>query len=209
MLVNDLSTHELHRLIGTFLKLTNINEMFVILSRFYDQKIKDKDDLYKQYRIKLIYKGFDLRIKDIRSCNSTATSVIAEFKKRENIWDRVFKTTLKEIVKDLKDVSRKTISDLEFSIFSYTPQFENHIIKYHYDSKAFNRNWQNGYEISPLIIAPDIHDGNCFVEFLFNADCYTKTKEGDVKLSPTWNLNISNISKGIQEDARKLLGNNQ
>lgn len=206
MLLNDLRPYELDELIGSFLTLKSIDKIFAILSRYYDQEIKSRNDIYKQSRVKLAYKGFDLQIRDIRRSKLGLTSLIAQFKKRENIWDKILKKATRKIVNDLKKICQDSISDLEFSIFSYTPQLENYTLLYHYDKKALNQNWQSGYEISPLLIASDAHHGNCFVEFLFNADCYMKTKDGAIKLSPTWYSNICNISKGIEEDAKKLLG---
>ena len=206
MLLNDLAFYELDDLIGGFLTSKKTDEIFAILSRYYDQDIRSRNDIYEQSRVKLVYKGFNLDIQDIRPSKSGFTSLIAQFKKKANVWHKILKKPTIEIVNDLKKICQNCISDLEFSINSYAPQLEKYTVIYHYHKKALNQNWQNGYEISPLLIAPDAHHGNFFVEFLFNADCYIKTKEGAVKLSPTWHSNISNISKGIEEGAKKLLG---
>lgn len=207
MLLNDLTSYELDELIGALLTLKSIDEILAILSRYYDQEIKRRNDIYEQSRVKLAYKGFELKIRDIRRSKLGFTSLIAQFKKSENIWDKILKKATREIVNDLKKICQNSISDLEFSIFSHTPQLEDYAFLYHYDKKALNQNWQSGYEISPLLIAPDAHHGNCFVEFLFNADCYMKTKDGVIKLSPTWHSNICNVSKGIEEDGNKILRN--
>lgn len=213
MIIKDLSFNELHELIGIFLKLTNINEVLLVFSKLYNQEITNLDDLYKQSlsyptSVKLVYKGFDIRIKHIRSSNSGFTNLIIEFKKKEGIWDKIFEKVSREVVNDLKWICQHIISDLSFSEFSFKPPYEKYTLKYYYDSNAFNDNFQSGYEISPLIIAPDAHDGNCFIEFLFNADCYIQTKEGNkTKISPTWESHIGNIKKGFEEAAKKYLQN--
>lgn len=209
MITKDLSFNELHELIGIFLKLTNINEVLSVFSKFYNQEIINIDDLYKQFSsptsVKLVYKGFDIRITDIRPSKSGFTSLCAEFKKKESIWYKIFKKTTREVVGDLKSICQDSISDLNFSKFSFTPPNENYTLKYYYDENAFNHNFQDGREISSLIIAPDAHDGNCFIEFLFNPDCYMQAKkEHKIEIRPTWKSHVSNIKKGIEESARKI-----
>ena len=208
MLVNDLTFNELSELIGPFLSLESQDEIFGILSHFYDQEIRSRDDLYGQTRIRLVYKGFSLRFPHIRQANSCYLSVIVEFKKKQAIWDKIFGRVTRGLVNDLKKICKNIIPDIEFSILSHTEKIDNYTIKYHHHKNALNQNWQSGYDISPLLIAPDAHHGNCFVEFLFNSECYRKTKTGIVSLSSEWRPNICNLSRGIEEDAQRLLGKN-
>jgi hypothetical protein len=206
--VNDLTFKELSELIGPFLSLRSQNEIFRILSHFYDLEITSRDDLYDQTRIKLLYKGFSFRFPHMRQSNSGYLSFIVEFKKKQTIGDKILGKVTKEIVNDLKKICKDNIPDIEFSRLSHTEKFENYSIVYHHHKNALNVNWQRGYDISPLLIAPDAHHGNCFVEFLFNSDCYKKTETGTVSLSSEWQNNICKLSQGIEEDAQALLDKN-
>jgi hypothetical protein len=142
----------------------------------------------------------------MRQSNSGYSSFIIEFKKKQANWDKIFGRATKELVNDLKKICKNNIPDIEFSCFSHTEKFDNYTIVYHYHKNALNENWQRGYDISPLLIAPDAHHGNCFVEFLFNSECFRKTETGIVSLSSEWQPKICNLSHGIEEDAKKLLG---
>jgi len=205
MIVNDLTFNELSELIGSFLSLKGQDEIFKTLSHFYDQEIKSRDDIYGQARIKLFYKGFSFRFPHVRQSNSDNLSFILEFKKRQGIWDKIFGGNIKEIVNDLEKICKNNIHDIEFSCLSHNEKYENCSIIYHYHKNALNEDWQIGYDISPLLIAPDAHHGNCFIEFLFNSACFRKTEAGAVSLSPKWTTNIYKLSQGIKKDSQKLL----
>jgi hypothetical protein len=205
MIVNDLTYTELSELIGSFLSLKRKDEILRVLSHFYDQEINSRDDVYNQTRIKLLYKGFSFRFPHMRQSNSGYLSFILEFKKRQGILDKMFGRATRELVDDLENICKNNIHDIEFSCLSHTEQYENCTIVYHYPKDALNEDWQAGYDISPLLIAPDAHHGNCFVEFLFNSACFRKTESGFVSLSPKWQTNIYNLSQGIKEDSQKLL----
>lgn len=205
MIVNDLTFNELSELIGSFLSLKDQHEIFRVLSHFYDQEIKSRDDLYGQTRIKLFYKGFSFHFPHMRQSNSGNLSFILEFKKRQGIWDKIFGRDTNEIVKDLENICKNNIHDIEFSCLSHTEKYEDCTIVYHYHKKALNKDWQKGYDISPVLIAPDAHHGNCFIEFLFNSACFRETGAGVVSLSSNWTTNIFNLSQGIKDDSKKLL----
>ena len=74
-----------------------------------------------------------------------------------------------------------------------------------HDSLAFNQDWALGRDISPLLLCPDAHHGNCFVEFMFNPAGYTR-QDGRTVLRHDWLKNASIVSEEIERDARRLLG---
>ena len=151
MVIKELSFNELHELIGIFLKLTNINEVLPVFSKFYNQEINNIDDLYKQSlscptSVKLVYKGFDIKIMHIMTSKSGFTSLSAEFKKKEGVWDKIFKRASRIVVNDLKEICRHVILNLYFDRYSFKPPYEKDTLEYYYDDNAFNDDSQSGYE---------------------------------------------------------------
>jgi hypothetical protein len=74
-----------------------------------------------------------------------------------------------------------------------------------HDSRALNRHWKVGSDISPLLISPDVHHCNCFVEFFFNPGGYRRAGSKTV-LRDDWLASAFDVSEAIDQEVKRLLG---
>lgn len=211
MLINFLKDSEINQLFRSILTLNPANKTYNLLSIYYYQAISSLGDL-SDVKVQLKYENYDVFITDLREAQNGALSVIFMFRKKQRLLDDILGKGNRSLVKMLKNNSSKYIRGLEFGKYFYTTTAKDPInvngeatLEYIHDANAFNNNWKSGYEISPLLIGPDSHDKKDFVEFLFNADCYEKISNDEIQLQNGWHKSIENISKGIEEGAKRIL----
>lgn len=201
MIENALSFDELHQFIGSFLRL-NPQEILRSLERVLNTSIKSLDEVVCQNRVLVSYRGYRIDIRDLRPIAEIGLSVLIQFRAKQRWFHGFFWDQNKQIVQDLQRICQSHVKELTFKEFRHNNgSFDTVFL---YDSRAFNPDWKEGFDLSPLLIAPDAHDGKCFIEFLFNPGGYVRSGD-EILLNKNWLSNSYSISKGIHEDAQRLV----
>lgn len=210
MLQNTLQPSDLEKIIRPFLSLADVDTVISSLSEVLGSPIKRREDIECQSKVLLSYKGYRIDIRDLRLLGE-CFAVCIQFKAKQKWSHGLFGDQNKEIIHDLQRICQSEIDGLQFARYVTSvpgdPMMGDgqvHLTFIH-DSRALNKNWVEGRDVSPLLIAPDAHHGNCFVEFQFNPAGYLR--EGNrTKLRHDWLKNASLITEGIERDARRMLG---
>ena len=159
----------------------------------------------------LKYKGYKLDILHFRWFDAQGMAIHLHFKNKKKWWHPIFKDQNAEVAADLKRICTAEIQQLTFAKYTHTPapDFGStepvEDLVYLHDARALNRDWQHAFDISPLLIAPDAHHGNCFVEFLFWGGGYVRDN-GLTTLRADWLDYSSDVSQDIELEAKRLLG---
>jgi hypothetical protein len=167
-------------------------------------------DIVCQTKILVTYQGYRIDIRGLRWFQDKGASVNMQFKARQKWWHG-FRDQNAGLVRDLESICTSEISGLHFSRFQTTVPGDPFVddgslrLLFLHDSRALNRDWRVGTDISPLLITPDEHHGNCFVEFHFNPGGYGRD-EAKTVLRDDWLANIFNVSQAIEQEANLLLG---
>ncbi len=173
--------------------------------------IQKRDDIVCQTKVHLSYRGYRIDIRDLRWIEGSGFAVSIQFKAKQKWHHGIFRDQNRALLDDLQSMCRSEIAGLSFSPFSTTvpgdPLMGEGSIRlsFFHDSRAFNQNWSEGRDISPLLLAPDSHHGNCFIEFQFNPAGYVRQGDKTV-LRSDWLQNAFLISEGIESDAKRMLG---
>ena len=173
MIQNSLQPHELRKLLQPFLRLSDVTTTLAILSEVLGTHIERSEDAVCQSKVLLSYKDYKVVIKDLRLLNESGFAVVIQFKCKKKWTHGLFKDQNKEIVQDIKIICQNEIDGLFFTRRTISPprdpfrREEPQDMVFIHDARAFNKNWSAGTDISPLILAPDAHHGNCFIEFHF------------------------------------------
>jgi len=141
----------------------------------------------------------------MRWFDGSGFSVIIQFKAKKKWMHGLLYDQNAEIVRDLQQIGTLDINGLSFRRFETTIPREDERLVFLHDSRAFNADWERGYDVSPFIIAPDCHDGKCFIELLFNARCYWREGNKTV-LRDDWLTYACAVSEEIEREARHIFG---
>jgi hypothetical protein len=210
MLQNTLLDSDLEKMLRPFLRLADVNTVIASLSEVIGTPIKSREDIVCQSKVLLTYKGYRIDIRDLRLIGK-AFAVCIQFKAKQKWIHGLFGNQSKEIMDDLQRICKSEIADLHFARYVTTVPGDpmmggGHVhLTFFHDSRALNRNWVEGRDVSPLLIAPDAHHGNCFVEFQLNPAGYFRDGS-QTKLRGDWLNNVSLITEGIESDAKRMLG---
>jgi hypothetical protein len=150
-------------------------------------------------RVPLRYKGYELHITHFRWFDAKGMAVHLNFRTPKKWWHADLRTSKKrwhgdfrterkwwhgpfkdqnaELTDDLMRICTSEISGLDFAVYlqkirEYRQEPQE--ISVFHDSRALNEKWQWGFDISPLMVAPDAHHGRCFVEFFFWGGGYVR-----------------------------------
>ena len=171
MIQNTLQSHELKKLLRTFLLLADANSTIGTLSEVLGFPITKQEDILCQTKVLLMYKEYRVDITDLRLLKDAGFAVHIQFKAKQKWTHGWFKDQNREIIQDLQSICESEIEGLSFETFETTAAGDPLTgdgpldLVFIHDSRAFNQNWSSGRDISPLLLAPDAHHGNCFVEF--------------------------------------------
>ena len=210
MIENKLNFNELSQLIQPFLRLEQPSRIISALQDVLSIPVADFNDVICQTKVMVTYNGYRIDIRDLRLLKSKGVSIQIQFKTKQ-LWWNCFRDQNANVVRDLQRISTAEISNLRFRRFETSALGDPFLAKgpvrliFLYDSRGFNPNWKQGRDISPLIIAPDAHHGNCFVEFYFNSGGYRRS-EGTTVLRDDWIANAFDVSEAIERGAKRLIG---
>lgn len=228
MIENKLTLHELTKVLRPFLRLEPVDSNFSALQDALGLSGKSYRDLFDQTKILFTFDGYHVQFTDLGRMTSAATAVRIQFKakqkwwhiKSQKWWHGIFPDQNASLVRTLQEICRAEIADLDFSRFETTlPRIRKSVpsirdwhvedevnIVYFHDSAAFNSDWQEPCDISPLLIGTDCHHGNCFVSFVFNGAAYERLRKRTVLdefkgkgtvLNEFWVAHASSVSKSF------------
>jgi hypothetical protein len=207
MIEKKLTLNELSQVIQPFLRFEPPSRIISALQDTLNIPVADFNDVICQTKILVTYNGYRIDIRDLRMLQGKGISIQIQFKAKQLCWN-CFRDQNAHIIRDLQSISAAEISDLRFRRFK-TKAFGGsllapfRLVLFH-DSRAFNPNWKQGSDISPLSIGSDAHHGNCFVEFFFNAGGYRRS-EGTTVLRDDWMASAFDVSEAIERGAKRLL----
>jgi hypothetical protein len=210
MIENRLNLNELSRIIQPFIRLEPPSRITSALQDVLNIPVADFTDVICQTKILVTYNGYRMDIRDLRVLQGKGVSIHIQFKAKQRWWHR-FRDQNVEIVHDLQRICAEEMPNLHFRRLETTVPEDPFLdrgpmcLVFFHDSRAFNPNWKQGRDISPLLIAPDAHHSNCFVEFQFNPGAYRRSG-GTTVLRDDWMASIFDVSEAIEQGAKGLLG---
>jgi len=213
MIENKLTFEELSNILRPFLRLEPAGVIHRALESTLRIPIESREDIVCQNQLLVTFKGYRVDIRGLHLFEGRGLSLLMQFKASEKWWNRLFYDQNRTIVNDLKRICQTEIDGLTFKCFktvgssplgftSLEGPF--HVVFWH-DSRALNREWKQGQDVSPLLIAPDTHDDKCFVEFMFNPLAYRRVGE-KTQLRDDWIEYAFAISERIDAVVRRMLG---
>jgi hypothetical protein len=215
MIENKLSQHELSRVLRPFLRLETISTILPTLQDVLgfpiQTRIDDRNAVLYQEKVLLTFEGYRMDIRDLRQTAPGAASIIIQFRAEKKWWHGLFRDQNAGVVRALQNICRAEIVNLAFTRFETTIPTHRFMddgpqnLVFLHDSSAFNREWKAGYDVSPLLICPDCHDGKCFVEFQFNSAAYRRSGP-TTALKDDWLTTAFAVSNGIERTAKNILG---
>lgn len=211
MIENKLTQHELSRVLRPFLRLEPLATVFPTLQDVLGFPIQTYSDVVCQNKVLLTFEGYRVDIRDLRQTAPGAASIIVQFKAKQKWWHGLFRDQNANVVRALQNICSAEIANLAFARFQTAVPGEPFMddgpqnLVFLHDSRAFNRDWKAGYDISPLLISPDCHHDKCFVEFQFNSAAYQRSGT-TTALKDDWLTAAFSVSDGIEQSAKRLLG---
>lgn len=211
MIVNELQYGELLDFLRPILRLDSYEAISNACESILKMPVGTTTGEPQHNKPLLRYKGYKLDILHFRWFDAKGMAIHLHFKTKKKWWHRLFKDQNAELVADLKRICVAEICQLVFEQYTHTPTPAFGITEpveelvYLHDARALNRDWRHAFDISPLLIAPDAHHGNCFVEFFFWGGGYLRDN-GLIALRPNW-LDYSNdVFQDIERGANRRLG---
>ena len=136
-----------------------------------------------------------------------------QFKRRATEWQKRLTTwfgeshrrmdkVCGEVVQDLKSITLKEILGIELTATDVTAhgsfssgEFQFRVF---YPKGAFNYDWKQGHDVSPLMISDDYNSegGNWFVSWTFNPGAFVR-RDGKTTLRENWKEYANDLSKTV------------
>ena len=213
MIENRLTFDELSCILRPFLRLDSLAVIQRALENTLRVTIASPKDAVCQNQLLITFRGYRVEIRGIQVFEGHGLSLHMEFKAPQKWWHELFGDQTREIINDLQRICQTEVDGLTFRCFKTLgrgilsfPALEGplHLVFWH-DSRALNREWKQGFDVSPLAIAPDNHDGKCFIDFWFNPLAYRRVGE-KTQLRDDWMKYAFAISEGIGAEVGRVLG---
>ncbi|HRN46760.1 MAG TPA: hypothetical protein PKW69_01900 [Niabella sp.] len=210
MIENKLTNIELARVLKPILKLEGLAQIKSEFDSVFQEKMQSFDDIIEYTRrYNVTYRGFKIFINGI-GCLSKGSIYISLNCRIERKWFHSFYDPTLNFITDLKKIAVEEFNHLSFyknEINAYPNSYTKRDLErftYIHDSSAFNSAWNEGTEISPLIISPSKNDKYYFIEFVFNPNCYFR-KDNKTFLKENWKEHITDITNYIEQEAIKRM----
>jgi len=210
MIENKLTFAELADIIRPVLQLESLSAIMAKVEDVFRISCREPGDAVCQKKLLVTYEGYRIDIRDLRVIDGKGVAASIQFKAKQKWW-HPFRDQNARVVRDLQRICTVAMHGLAFERFEATVpraaflgEDEGRIVVY-YDSRAFNERWRIAGDISPLLIAPDAHHGNCFVEFQFNPGGYQRS-DGATLLRDDWEGSACDISSAVRREAKRRLG---
>jgi hypothetical protein len=205
MIVNELDRAELTLLLRPILRLAPAQEVLATLAEVLHVSSATRDALMCQRETMVTFAGYRVDITDLRWVGDKPGSIILQFKAPQKWW-HVWRDQNVGLVRMLQQLCAREIKDLAWR--KYTKDLFDELgqpttLIFYHDSRAFNAEWEQGSEVSPLLICPDAHHNKCFVELMFNGGAYVRKNRTTV-LRDDWLSSVSDVRKDLERSAAQL-----
>ena len=217
MIINELQYHELLGFLQPILRLESYGKISdankAILKMPMGTTVgTGTSAVPEDERVLLKYKDYRLDILHVRWFDDRGIAIHLHFKTKKKWWHGFLKDQTAELVGDLKRICTEEINHLTFEKYEHISSadiFGNSAEKvkcvYFHDAQAFNKEWQQAWDMSPIIISQDTHDGKCFVEFCFWGGGYIR-HDDTTFLRSDWLQYAGDVATDIEQEAKRRLG---
>lgn len=208
MIESNLNSNELRQLILPMLNLEDLSTVFKKLAPILNPWAKDVEELICQNRIHVVYKKFTINITLLKELSGNGCSFIFQSRRPKKWRDRFYNPS-KRMVKELQEICEEAVSRLAFKRYTYQWQENTYkpstTLEYYHIWRAFNPDWKEALEISPLFIGTDENEDFYFVSLHFNAECY-EYLDGKTSLKENWQKHIYDVTNYIDKEANRRMG---
>ena len=215
MLVNELTAYELEQIIKPVIQMQPMSRVCSEIGEVLGIPKADRKKIQEQVKFRLRYKGFDAFFYDLRWLRGRGACMTLQFKrpatesqKRLTTWfgesHRRMDKACGEVVQTLKSITLKEMPGIELTATDVTGhswlfrgEFQFRVF---YPKGAFNSDWKQGHDVSPLMISDDYNSegGNWFVSWTFNAGAFVR-RDGKTILRENWKEHANDLSKSVDE----------
>jgi hypothetical protein len=223
MLVNELTFYELKRIITPVVQLQSMSrvcsEIGTVL-RISKPTRKEIQEQNKQFLLR--YKGFEVFLRDLRWLRGRGPSIQLQFSRPATKWETLLNNWFAEshrwmdrvcgeVVQDLKSICLKEMPEVKLTSTDVTApadylfHHEEGEFRVAYPNGAFNDDWQQGNQISPLMITDESHSGKWFISFSFNPGAFVRRGEKTI-LRDNWQEYANDISESVEAEVTRMLG---
>lgn len=220
MLINELTFFELKSIITTVIKLEPMNNVVSTISEaLLIEKPSRKNITGQGNKQHILYKGFKVFISDIRWIKNQGPCIIIQLSRQStkfesylykfltvNNWFR--KIACGDVINDLQNICKSTIQNINFVTNEIEGYDANDRKKDRltfwasYPSVAFNSNWNEGRDISPLLIINEYHSEKWFITLTFNAGSF-EIRNDKTTLRDDWEYYLGEISKSVNSEVMR------
>lgn len=218
MLVNELTFSELKSIIDPVIRL---EPMIDVVSKIGEplliEKPSRKKILEHGNKQLLRYKGFKVFISDLRWIKNQGPCIIIQLSNQITKFESFFykylsinnwfrKLACQEVINDLQKICKSNIQNKNFATKELEAYNTNGKINakfsfwVSYPSNAYNYNWDEGRDISPLLISNEYHSDKWFIMFSFNAGSF-EILNNQTTLRDDWEQYLGQVSKSINLEA--------
>lgn len=216
MLINEFTFYELKTILEPVIQLQPMTTVVSEIGKIVKISKPTRDKIQKQTEFHLRYKGFDVLFSDLRWLRNQGPCISVQFRrpatKFQSFFNKLFpknhtlmNKVCGELIDDLKKICISKTEGIKFATTEVNGYdslgriSEDVPFRVIYPSGAFNHKWNEGREISPLMITSEFHSDKWFISFSFNAGCFTRNDNNQTVLRTDWEKYIAEVSKSIKE----------
>ena len=211
MLVNELTTYELERIIKPVIQLQPMSRVCSEIGEVLGIPEANREKIQEQKKFRLRYKGFDLHFYNFRWLRGRGPTIHLNFTCPATKWQmrriawlgeshKLMDKVCGEVVQDLKSVCLEEIANIKLTSTDITAHFwtgnEEFRYRVRYPNSAFNHDWKQTCDASPLLIGDNYATAtrNWCINLMFNPGGFVR-KDGKTILRDNWLEYAYDISK--------------
>ena len=220
MLINELTFYELKSILEPIIKLEQMTDVVSKIGKTLNVTKPTRQNI-QQYgnEFHLRYKGFDIFISDLRWIKNQGPCIIIQLSRQStkfesylykflpiNNWFR--KLACGEVINDLQNICKSNIHNIKFVTNEIEGYDANNKKKERitfwasYPSVAYNNIWDEGRDISPVLITNEYHSGKWFIMYTFNAGSF-EIRNDKTALRDNWKDFIGQVSKSVNSEVMR------
>jgi len=214
MLINELTYYELTKIVEPVIQLQPMSQVVSEIGKIIRISKPSRDKIQKQDEFLLRYKGFEVLFYDLRWLRSRGPCISLQFRRQSTKFQSFLSTLFPEnsklmdlacgeVIEDLKKICISEIKSIKFASTyvnghnSFGGISEELGFRVIYPYGAFNVQWNEGRDISPLMITNEFHSNKWFISFSFNAGSFIRSDNQTI-LRNDWQNYTADISKSIK-----------
>ncbi len=211
MLINEFTVYELKRIIKPVIQLQSMKRVVSEIGEVIGIPQATRKKIQEQEQFLLRYKGFEVFLSDLRWLRGRGPRIHLQFKRPATKSQVLLKTLFPkshrlidmvcgEVIQDLKSICLEDTEGIEFTSTDVKAHdwIDSQELRFGvtYLRDAFNDDWKQGYDISPLMISDEYHSGKWFISFSFNPGAFIRCGEKTIPRK-NWQEYANDISKSI------------